>query len=212
MSFPIFLKDDPDTSLADKLNILISDFPMQKYDELLGLFPTISENYFMKSLSIVQRINLVKVQEYMEEEFYIRGKRYQKMELSDYWTLREKYISSLDFIRMLINSTDDDGYLINDISYICKGWDPCTVFFECNQVTRELYYFPQNECKFYTDLMQTRDYHSEKNADITIPDNPRIIIVDNDSYIKDIKIRHIAYFAIYDSEKKSFILREGTNL
>lgn len=209
MSPIIYLTEDLSNTCIDILKQIIFYFSAQSLDELLAFFPTAKKELVTKSISIMIRKGFIQEKEYLGKAYYYEKQHYKKCEFSKYWKHRQSYLSSLDFVRILLNSTDEHGYLLNDIPYIGKGCLPCTIFFHCNDILHELYYISKEDKEFYVSMIQTRDSQAKGSTE---PENSRIVIVDNESYIGDIQIKNVSHFAVYNEESRTFSLIEGTCL
>ena len=204
----IYLNDDIRNTCIDKLRLLIFYFSAQTRDELLQFFPTEKEGLIDKSLEILESRHEIQQKEYMGMTLYYEKRRYET-EFQKYWDRRIHFKPTLDFIRTTLNSTDSKGFLINDIPYLGIGNNPGVVYFSSNNKVYEIYNIHEEDWEFQVKQIQTRDKYDEY---ITEPNNPRIVILDNENYQDHIVIKNIAYFAIYNEEERSFIMKEGTYL
>lgn len=203
----IHLEDNIHNTCVDRLRQLIYYFSAQTRKELLDFFPTESESLIDNSLAILESRGEIQKKEYMEDTYYYE-KKYKSV-FERYWDIRIHFQSSLDLLRLMLNSTDEKGYLVNDIPYIGIGNNPCTLYFLCNRKLFEVYSIPEEDVEYLVYLIQTKD---SQDKYITDPHNPRIVIVDNEGYIDKIVIKNVSYFAVYDKQSRTFSLKEGSHL
>lgn len=203
----IDLQSNKYNTCVNRLRSLILCFSAQTREELLQFFPLEKEGLIDNSLLILERRGEIQQKEFNGNNYYYE-KAYN-VDFFEYWNVREKYISSLDFLRLMINSTDENGYLVNNIPWVGIGKKPCTLYFVANRKIFEIYDIPHEDIELITHMIQTKD----KNDDyVTDPNNPRIVIIDNKSDMDRIQIKNVLYYAIYDKKKRSFNILKGSQL
>ena len=201
----IKLTGDINYSCVDRLRELMLYFGAHTKGELLQYFPVEDEGLIDYSLKILTHKHEIKEKEYINDTFlYFSPRKADDFQVQ--WDARKKYLPASDFIRWIINSTDEQGYLINDVPFIGVGKFPCVMYFFSNRKLFELYSIPLEDVEFLTKTIQMKDYSDDYEAD---PNNPRIVLIDSASYLDQIKIKNVAYFAIYDKKTRTFTMKRG---
>ena len=201
----ICLSDNQRTCI-DMLRDIIYAFPAQTRDELLMYFPTFKSSLIDKSLEILMKMKHITEFEYNGLQLYC-NKTWQNKTL-EHIKDREFAKCTLDLFRMLINSTDENGILVNEITYFARGDYPRTLYFQCNKKLFEVYDFINEDKDILQNLINTIDMNTEQNY---FPDNDRIVLVKNQELINTISIRNLSIIAYFDENNNISLYKAGEN-
>ena len=173
----------------DVIRQILTEFGEHTLDEIVGYFPNNTYDYIVKAIEILEHKKEI---EFIEQENikYYRRISVKNRFLNSNIPKRNEYEKALEFLRIMINDTDKGGKLKNNIPYLCKGYYPCALYFECNGKIYDVYYIPYNRIEPTTALINRMD-----NSNKYIEDTPncRIIITDSPENFPLIKIKNIKY-------------------
>lgn len=174
---------------CDVIKAILTDFGEHTYEEIQSYFPTLDNDYILDSVNILLYKEMITRYESNNQVYYKNNFRNQKIRQPE----REDYKKPLDFFRMMLNSVDDEGYLKNDIPFLCKGGYPCALYFQCNNSLYDIYYIPEEKISPMTALIKKLD--SAGNIE---NDNCRIVITDNIADFAKITIDKIKYKVVIE--------------
>lgn len=187
---------------VDMLREVIYTFPAQTKDELYCYFPFFAESLVDNSLKILMNIKEVITIECEGLTLYV------PQSISpipyEYYNNRMKIKPALDFLRLMFNSTDEDGYLVNDIPYFAAGDFPCSLYFRCNSILYEVYLITENNIDICVNLIRTKDENAVSSIKSS---NPRVVITDIGSGFDKLLITNLKYIACQQKDG-SFELHE----
>ena len=156
---------------------------MQTLEELVAFFPNYDYEYIKGGIEILVRKHEV---ETIEQD----GIQYYAIRNDKHLGEREDVKLPLDFVRAMMNSTDENGYLKNRVDYICRARFPSTLFFGCNDKLYEVYYIPESKVDTMTTLINRID--SDRDDIDKSPKN-RVVITDSTDCFDKINIANIKY-------------------
>lgn len=179
----------------DMIRELLSEFYAHTFEELTEYFPFWAPSLIENSLKILIRKNEVEAYELEGIVYYVKFSRSisQNQSIDE----RMKIKPALDFLRLMINSSDEDGCLVNNVPYISPSSFPHSLMFECNKHLYHAIYIPEDECCSLVNLINSIDLQSDNDAD----EPPyRIIVTDSEDYFDKIKISKIKYKVFINSD------------
>lgn len=174
----------------DVIRKILCSFSIQTLEELVLFFPQYDYEYIKRAVEILQRKREIEIVEIGEVQYYSICKDKHIDERNDVKL-------PLDFVRSMINSTDENGYLKNKISYMCRATFPCALFFDCNGTLYDVYYIPESKVQTLITLINRMDSDNEDMD--TMPRN-RVIITDSTDYFDEIKIAKIKYKVHFEDD------------
>lgn len=191
----IIVLSDNQRTCIDMLRDIILQFPAQTRDELSLFFPTFQESLIDKSLEILLKMKHIRKIEYKEQEVYINNLVNQ--EVLSFIRSREEDFYILKLLREIINSTDEEQTLINDIPYFARGGYPCALYFQCNNKLFEVYDFINKDITLLNNFINTCDNNSDPKY---FPNNNRIAILGSFDLIDSVRFRNFTYAACWNNE------------
>ncbi len=177
------------SSCIDVIRQILTEFGEHTIDELVGYFPINDFDYIVTGIKILQNQRVIECITQDGTEYY-RLLPSKNRTLERNIPKRSDYQCALRFLRDMINATDKDGKLKNDIPYLCKGSYPATLFFECNGSVYDVYYIPHNRIKPTMAMINRMDNSNDHMDDIL---DCRIIITDTADDFPSIDIRKVKY-------------------
>ena len=201
----ICLNDNQRTCI-DMVRDIICSFPGQTRDELLLFFPTFKGSLLDKSLEILIKMKHITSFEYDGQQLYCNGTWRDKT--LEHIKDRKKTKPSLDLLRLLINSTDEEGILVNEIPYFTRGDYPRALYFQCNKKLFEVYDFINEEKDLLQDFINTIDMNTDPKF---FPNNDRIVLVKDINIANSISIRNLKIIAYFDGSDNISLYKAGDN-
>ena len=195
---------------------LVSFFGYMTLMEIIDFFPTRDELLLrkeIKELTLTKQLITIKP---FNERTYFTTLHIKNAGLG--YKLRVKHIQICKFIRYLLNSKDENGYLINTLERIGTGTAPFIVYIVCNNSIYFLAHMPREKISLYERVIHTDDKifeeeekeHARRQSSdtpYTITDErDRIIIVDNEEDIERVKMNHVKF--IVCPKGKNFLIKD----
>lgn len=209
---------DNDCRIKELILQLISLFGNMKYVELMDFFPTANEHDISLNLFELVASKQLRIKSFSNKKSYYTTPALDKKGIG--MKIRDKHKEICTFVRFLINSKDDDGYLINEIDCIGTDIFPFTIFIVCNNMFYHISHCTKNDIVLYEKTLSTCDKVMDKKETdhakrqpsdapyIITEDKDRIIVVDNTEYMDMIHFRHIKY--IVCRKGLDYLIREGS--
>lgn len=167
----------------DVIRNILCCFSMQTLEELVAFFPKYDYEYIKRGIEILMRKHEVKI---IEQD----GVQYYSIHNDKHLGERDEVKLPLDFVRAMMNSTDEKGCLKNNVDYMCRARFPSVLFFGCNDTLYEVYYIPKSKVDTLTTLINRIDYDNE---DIKALPKNRVVITDSTDCFDKINIANIKY-------------------
>lgn len=178
----------------DLIRLILSEFGEHTIDDIVGYFPQHDYDYILGAVHILLSKKEIDITNKNGIDYYLfkAGNNHLKNSTPSY----REYKKPLDFIRTMINSTNEKGLLKNNIPYICKSKFPCALYFECNNTLYDLFYLPHNNIEPMNALINRAD---KDEMDIDTIKN-RIIICDATDDFEKVNIQKVKYKIIIEQD------------
>lgn len=191
---------------VDVIREILSVFYAHTFEEMSEYFPYWKTTLIENSLKILIRKKEVTTYEVNGTVYYVKDGRFHSA--SESYNERSNIKPALDFMRLMINSRDESGILVNSVKYISTSNEPHCILFECNKNLYQTIYMPKDECRSMVNLFNLSDSQSTNNDDVP---PYRIVVVDSPDYFDLININKIKY-KVFIKEDKSLIYEIGDGL
>lgn len=196
---------------------LVSFFGYMTLMEIIDFFPTRDESLLRKEIrELTLTKQLIASNPFNEKTLFTTS--YIKNTGLGY-KIRERHKQICKFIRYLLNSKDENGYLINTLERIGTGTAPFIVYIVCNNSIYFLAHMPHEKISLYERVIHTDDKvfeeqekeHVQSRPSSSAPysfidDKDRIIIVDNEEDMDRIKLSHVKF--IVCPKGKNFLIKD----
>lgn len=187
---------------VDIIREILSVFYAHTFEEISEYFPYWKTSLIENSLKILIRKKEVMTYEVNGTVYCVKDGRFHSA--SESYNEISNIKPALDFVRLMINSRDESGMLINSIKYISTSNEPHCILFECNKNLYQTIYMPKDECRSMVNLYNLSD--SESTNDDIPP--YRIVVFDSPDYFDLINIHKIKY-KVFIKEDKSLVYEIG---
>ena len=196
---------------------LISLFGYMRYDEIVDFFPAVDEKNISANLNeLIRTRQLTKKMIVQHSAYYTT---YMQSIKGIGMKNRQKYYEICCFLRYLLNSKDDEGYLINEIDCIGTNTFPFDIFIVCNNTVYDIAHCTNNNIATYGQVLaridkewdKTEEYFKRRQSAsapyLITEDKNRIIIVDDVADLDFIHFNKVKYIVCRQGE--NFLIKPG---
>lgn len=172
---------------------ILKTFSPHTKKEIYAYFPNTPNTKIDKILTSLLYTGRIKNFIYENEKYYTSF-YVGSINETELFDKRANELPALTFLRAMINSSDECGNLVNNVTYLSPAPFPKVFIFQCNETLYDVFYLKEEQATTINTFIKRLDQHNE-----TI-DESRIVITDSPEYFEEFTFDNIKFVVCFDKD------------